>query len=329
MGTEQTQEDSWNRYWEHGFLTPCGNAFSGNYDGVIKDLWVAFFSGLSRGDRVLDICTGNGAIAIIANEVSRRLQLDLEIHGIDSAAIRPRETVAGDTALLEGIEFHGRTSAESTGFDDGCFQAISGQYALEYTDVDACIHEMARITAPGARLLFVIHHDRSVVMETSREEIRHVALLFRETDFFGKAEALIRIVGAAESVEARRALGADPRAEAAREGLNEAAARVARAAETSEHPQILHMAMKDVAEAYKACTTAGLSQALGLLEDCRGRIKANAERLEDLMSAGRTEDQLEGIRETFAAAGFSVDPPSMVHHEQGPLMGWVLGARRC
>jgi len=328
MISHRDQDDSWNKYWEHGFLTSCRNAFAGNYEGAIKDRWVSFFGALDRGARVLDICTGNGAIAMIANEVSRDMGLELEIHGIDSAAIRPHDTVTRDRDLLDGISFHGGTAAENTGFEQGYFQAISGQYALEYTDLEACAAEMARISAAAARLQFIIHHDGSIVMETSREEIRNATLLFDETGFFDKAAAIIGKVGAAVDTEARRALASDPAAERARDALNRAAEIVSQAAERSPHPQLLHMALQNVAEAYRRCGTEGLQAALGLLEESRQRISANVERLEDLMAAGRSETDMAGIRAVLANHGFRVDPPAVIHHERGPLMGWVLTGQR-
>ena len=328
MSSSDGRDDSWNKYWEHGFLTSCRNAFVGNYEGAIRDLWLAFFGALAPSDRVLDICTGNGAIAMITNQVSRDRGLHLEIHGIDAAAIRPLETVQSDRELLEGIHFHGLTPAESTGFEDRYFQASAGQYALEYTDVRACVEEMARISAPEARVQFVLHPDRSIVMETSREEIRNARLLFDDSAIFASAGELIRIVGSAQTPQARQALKNDPAAEAARNALNESASKVTEAAEASPHPQLLHMALQNVAEAYRKCGAEGPDVALSLLEDCRQRILANAERLEDLMSAGRTAEQIETIHGCFEHAGFDMEPPSLIHHERGPLMGWVLSGQR-
>lgn len=328
MSTDQNLDDSWNKYWKHGFLTSCSTAFAGNYEGAIKDCWLSFFSALSPGDRVLDICTGNGAIAMIANEVSRDRGLGLEIHGIDSAAIQPCETVTRDRDLLEGIRFHGGTPAESTGFDAGYFQAIAGQYALEYTDLDACAAEMARIAAPGAHLQFIVHHTGSIVMETSREEIRNAALLFEESRFFDRARALIERVGAAETATARRALRHDPRAEADREALNQAAATVSKAAEASPHPQFLQIAIKNVAEAYRRCQSDGVDTALALLEECRATLLANLERLEDLMAAGRDEAQIAEVAAAFAHHGLRSESPDLVRHDNGPLMGWLVTARR-
>ena len=328
MTDRNSLDESWNKYWEHGFLTSCRNAFSCNYDGSIRARWEGLFASLDPGHRVLDICTGNGAIAMIANEVSRNNHLELEIHGIDAAAIRPHQTVTEGRELLEGIRFKGRTPAEDTGFDDGYFHAIVGQYALEYTDEQACVREMARISAPGARLQFIIHHDRSIVMETSREELRNAAILFEETRIFEHAARLIEQAGAATTAAEREALRRDPVAEAAREALNSAAAVVSEALQASPHPQLLQMALDNVAQAYRLLGPDGKDAALSHLAESRQRIDANVDRLKDLMAAGRTESQIDAIRSYFDDEGFITRAADVIHHEGGPLMGWLISATR-
>jgi ubiquinone/menaquinone biosynthesis C-methylase UbiE len=328
MTSETNRDDSWNKYWEHGFLTSCRNAFTGNYEGSIRAEWISFFGQLQPGARVLDICTGNGAIAMIANEVSREHGLDLEIHGIDAAAIRPRETVTDGRDLLEGIVFHPETPAEDCGFEAGSVDAVAGQYALEYTDEARCIGELARVCAVGARLKFIVHHDQSIVMETTREEIRNGAILFDKTRLFERAETLMRRMGAAASPAARRALRNDPAAEADRRGLNEAAAAAEAAAQASPHPQLLQMALANIAEAYRLIGEAGLEAALAHLEESRNRIVANLERLEDLMGAARDSEQIADIVSHFNQLDFIAEPARTIRHDRGPLMGWVLNARR-
>lgn len=328
MTARKASRESWNRYWEHGFLTSCRNAFKANYEGSLKAAWEEFLAALPPGTRLLDICTGNGAIAMIAVEVSRREGLGLEVHGCDSASIRPRETVREGRALLEDVRFHPDVPAEATQFPDAHFGAVTGQYAFEYTDEEACIAELARISAPGARLQLVIHHDRSIVMDTSREELVNVGLIFEGTRFFDHAREMIRIVGAAEGPAGRRALARDLAAEAARARLNEAAARLSGAAGASPHPQLLQMALAKVAEAYRILGEQGTETALAHLETSRQMIRANAERLEDLMAAARDEGDLARIAGRLRGAGFACEPPAELRHEGGPLMGWLLrGAR--
>lgn len=321
-------DESWNKYWEHGFLTSCRNAFSGNYDGSLKTVWLDFFRRLPRGARILDICTGNGAIAMIANELSATDKLDFEIHGIDSAAIRPLETVKTDRHLLEGIIFHGETPAEDTPFEDGSFTAITGQYAFEYTDEERCIGELARIAAPGAALQMVIHHTDSIVMETSREEIRNGRIIFDDTDIFGRARSMLGILAAANTPEARQALAADDNAERQRHQLNEAAGRLSEALRQSPHPQLLQMAMDRMSDAFRLLDQKGPDAATAELESAAQMIGANIERLEDLMAAGRSPDQIDTILAGLQAAGFDMSPQSELRHEGGPLMGWVLAGVR-
>lgn len=328
MSARKASRESWNRYWEHGFLTSCRNAFEANYEGSLKAAWEEFLAALPPGTRVLDICTGNGAIAMIAVEVSRREGLGLEVHGCDSASIRPRETVRESRALLEDVRFHPDTPAEATQFPDAHFGALTGQYAFEYTDEEACIAELVRISAPGARLQLVIHHHRSIVIDTSREELVNAGLIFDGTRLFDHAEAMIRIVGGTSGPEARRALAADSAAEECRARLNEAAARISAAAGDSPNPQLLQMALARVAEAYRAVGESGMEAALSLLATARDQIRANAERLEDLMAAARDEGDLRRIAGRMSAAGLACEAPEEIRHEGGPLMGWLLRARR-
>ena len=323
---QTSDDDSWNRYWEHGFLTSCRNAFVANYDGELRTVWESFFEDLAPGTRVLDVCTGNGAIAMIANDFSRERDLGFEIHGIDSAAIRPAETVQAERERLAGIVFHPSTPAEDTGLPDGHFGALTGQYAYEYTDESRAAPELARISAAGARLQFVIHHTDSIVMETSREELVNCGLVFEETAIFDRAREMIELVGAVPAGE-RAGLARDPAAERRREALNRAAARLTEAVGTSPHPQLLQLALDKVAGAYKALG-GGLEPALEALSVGREMILANRERLLDLMAAGRTTADIRRMAGALEAAGFTVEPADEIRHNHGPLMGWVLRGRR-
>ncbi|MGI9265447.1 MAG: hypothetical protein ACR2QU_11005 [Gammaproteobacteria bacterium] len=328
MTRPKSDEESWNKYWEHGFLTSCRNAFSGNYDGSLKKVWQDFFLRLPRGSRILDICTGNGAIAMIANELSIENELNFEIHGIDSAAIRPLETVKTDRHLLEGIVFHGETPAEGTPFEEQSFQAVTGQYAFEYTDEERCVTEIARITAPAALVQLVVHHTGSIVMETSREEVRNGQIIFAETRIFERARAMMEIMAGATTAEARKALAKDTRAEMSRNQLNEAAGRLSEALRSSPHPQLLQMAMDKLAEAFKILENGGAEAALTHIGTSEQMLTANIERLEDLMAAGRSPEQVQTIMTNLETAGFKLQPAEEIRHEGGPLMGWLLQATR-
>ena len=98
------------------------------------------------GDRVLDVATGTGAVAI---ELARRT--GAELTGLDQSAEMlavARERVAR-AGLGERIELV-LGNADSLPFADACFDALSFTYLLRYvTDPAATMRELARVVRPG------------------------------------------------------------------------------------------------------------------------------------------------------------------------------------
>jgi 16S rRNA G1207 methylase RsmC len=92
--------ESWSHYWAGGPLHSRPNAFAGNYDDEIRDFWMTFFRSLPDGASILDIGTGNGAVAFLAR---------------DAAVIHPA-AAAGRHGIQTGdVVFRESTSCERTG----------------------------------------------------------------------------------------------------------------------------------------------------------------------------------------------------------------------
>ena len=329
--------EHWDRYWAHGFLTSCAAAFKGNYEGSMRRLWDDFFSTLGAGSRILDICTGNGAIAVFANQVSRDRGKTFEIHGVDQAVIDPGQMLKSQADLVDGVVFHSRTPAEATPFPDAHFDAVTGQYALEYTPIQETVTELSRITAPGAEGLFVIHNDASIVLEVAREELEASGILFDESLVFERARDVVLSMATANTPEKRQALSADPLAQQRRDAFNAAAARVTEAAENARQPDMLQTALGHLSEALQHCFEWGLQDTYRYLDNARRDIEANVERLKDLGRVSSDESQAREILAMFQAAGFETDPLERIHHDmplEGAragdtrLMGWVLRVRK-
>src|SRR5688572_28545294 len=118
--------EHWSRYWRAGFLHSCPNAFRGNYSDELRELWHEFFHSLPSRARLLDIGTGNGAIAFMARDVSGAAQKHFDIHAIDAAQIEPERAAAALGTDTSGIWFRGSLPLEVSEFDSGSFDAISG-----------------------------------------------------------------------------------------------------------------------------------------------------------------------------------------------------------
>ncbi|MFK8016382.1 MAG: class I SAM-dependent methyltransferase [Gammaproteobacteria bacterium] len=317
----------WDAYWQHGFLTSCADAFDGNYGGSIARFWHDQFAALEREAVVLDVCTGNGAVAALAAQHGLDHDLALRVVGVDLAAIEPSRALASQTELLERIEFFPRTSAAATPLDDACVALACGQYALEYTPLKDTVRELARVIRPGGRARFILHHSDSVILRTTAGELAHRPLLTGSDTLLDAAEALAQCVAQATTPAARQALAHDPHAEACRQRLNDLAATVTQRARSSEQPEILHIALNYAKNGYSATLSQSFEAGRTILDRGRAEIDANFARLDDLSAAALDASGIEALRSDFARQGFDVAPARPFEHE-GSLIGWTLSADR-
>lgn len=185
---------AWDQYWRDGRLASCGGEGGVTYQPVIADGWRRFFGGLSGGARILDVCSGNGAIARLAAEVASARNIRVSIDAVDAADLHP--TGAGPGTDM--IRYSPRTPAEHLPFPDASFDVIVGQYAIEYTDLERTLAELRRASRPSASVRFVTHAAGSIVVQ---EAIRQLADTERlvQTGVFETAETLARAIGVDQS----------------------------------------------------------------------------------------------------------------------------------
>ena len=323
--TKASDKDTshWDDYWRHGFLTSCADTFDGNYQGKLRQVWEEFFRSAKGNATILDIGTGNGAIALIASRISSELQRGFLVHAIDQAEIDPPAMVKANADGLAAIRFHAKTPAEACGLPDNSVDMVSGQYALEYTPLAETIAELARVCAPGARLLFVMHHAGSVVLETAAEELR-LGELLENSGFFDHAADLLRRMSKVPAAQAHL-LSKDPATEESREQLNRSASELSSLASQTPHPQILHNALKSVSDCFRQQRALG-PEVLPLLAQYRRQLEANLARLHDLQNAAVSERQGKELIALFKTQGFLTEPLVDIYHEQELLAGRILRA---
>lgn len=176
-----TEPVHWSSYWARGCLTSLPQDFRDNYDGEVADFWQRQFATLPDTASILDVCTGNGAIALLAADYGRRYQCRFGITGVDAARIDPGVIRARHPALaglVQEIEFISRCRYEQLDRPADSFDLIVSQYGIEYCDWQAAAVRTARLLRPGGRFAMINHAADSDMLATMREEhddYRHLA----------------------------------------------------------------------------------------------------------------------------------------------------------
>ncbi|HEV2816723.1 MAG TPA: methyltransferase domain-containing protein [Allosphingosinicella sp.] len=291
----------WDRYWHFDRIASCcDGAGASNYDDSVAAGWRAFFGGLPEGARILDLCTGNGAAALIAAGIGRRGAKGFEIVAVDQADIDPPAHVTRHAEDLAAIAFAPRTEVEALPFPDGRFDAAISQYGIEYSDLARSLPEAVRVLAPGGRLRFVVHAADGDVAAGARTVIAEADQLLGEIDLAGRASRCFEALWAVERAgdEAAR-----PRADAAFAAFQEALAETARRIPQAHDPTMFRNSGAVLLDTFQRRGHFDLDQLLAKVGDIDTEIRAHRGRLVALVEAALDAAQAEALAERLRRAG--------------------------
>jgi len=314
---------AWDRFWSYDRLSSFGTGIgAGNYGEPIAAGWRAFFASLPAGARVLDIATGNGAIAVMAVEAGDGLR----VTGADLAKVKPAAFVSKGKDELRKIRFLGGTPAEQLPFDDARFDAVTSQYGIEYSDLERSVAEAVRVLAPGGRLRFACHAAEGSVAADTERAISEADFLLDEVDLVGKAAACFSAI---LDVERGRAGGpfAQAAAQAKYAAFRDALKAVAERARTATDAAMLasiHQSLTDLFQQRQLQEETALA---AKIDDLRSEILAHRERERALLAAARTVEQMAALAERLKALGL-IDVLVDEQHAGERVIGHVVSARR-
>jgi SAM-dependent methyltransferase len=186
----------WSNYWRQGHLTSLPSGFSSNYDGEFLGFWEQQFALLKPAGHMLDVCSGNGSIALLAQDFSDRHNLNLAIKAVDAANIDPlalAENNPGFKTQIAAIEFVPNTSFENFDGKAASVDLIASQYGIEYTDLHQAAENVARLLRPGGYFSVVSHCLESKIMAEMEVQQRDYARLV-EMDLFAEEIVLQDVV---------------------------------------------------------------------------------------------------------------------------------------
>ena len=209
-------DEAWARYWRSNRLASCGGEGGRPYQPAIVAHWDGLLDTLPSPVRLLDLCCGNGALALHALRRLRARGVTAVVTAVDRAPIDPARWLPTERDDLAAIHFHGGVAAENLPFAENAFTAVLGQYALEYTDVARTLEACRRVLAPGGTLAFVLHAREGITVRAAAAQGEAVARLFA-LGYFPAADRLAAAAGrgGARREEAARLFAAKDRALAA------------------------------------------------------------------------------------------------------------------
>ena len=314
---------AWDLFWSYDRLSSFGTGVgAGNYGEPIGAGWRAFFASLPAGASVLDIATGNGAIAVMALDAGDALQ----VTGADLAAIAPQAFVSKSKGQLGKIRFLARTPAEKMPLADSSFDAVVSQYGIEYSALARSVPEAVRVLAPGGRLRFACHAAEGNVAADTRRAVEDADFLLDEVDATGCAAACIAAVLDVERGRSRdpfAATNAQAKYAAFRDVLKALAER-ARTAADADMLASVHRALTDLFQQRQSVDEAAIATRIAAL---RSEIEAHRQRERALLAAARSVEDMDALAERLNELGMA-DIALDDQRDEGALIGHVIEAQK-
>lgn len=316
--------DQWSTYWQGGALHSLPGLFEENYEGPIADFWHSVFNQLPANARILDLGTGNGALALLARHYSDENALEFEITGIDYANIQPASRSSGWVKEpASRITFLPHRRMEETGLPGGHFHLVMSQFSFEYADREAAIAELGRLLRPEDGVFAaVLHHENSRILQQARDLERQI-LLCNRSGLVPLTRRIIEHRDLSESPASRKT-----RRELARlsQEFNERMQRLAQSSTAFTDPAHLRGFQQTLGNLLSSAP-GNASTRLQMLKRFEHEIRLYRLRLEDLQDAALDPAQLDLLSTQMERPGLAIRHLAPLFHGDA-LIGVSLVAQR-
>ncbi|MFZ5773898.1 MAG: class I SAM-dependent methyltransferase [Thermodesulfobacteriota bacterium] len=180
--TSQHEAAPWTHYWTSapGASACCLPELPAPAANHIQNLWWRFFDSLPADARLLDLGTGGGAVLLQA----KHRRPDLHLTGVDYATTLP--DLGAGFAMFPG------TRIENLSFADNCFDAVTGQFAVEYASLPMALPEIQRVLTDKGALLLLCHHADGVIVKENLDRLTALRGLLAQGSLFEVALTAVR-----------------------------------------------------------------------------------------------------------------------------------------
>ena len=224
MNSSSQDTRLWDQFWSAGRASCCSDQDGTDNAELVRRQWVEMFADARDGDRILDLCTGNGAVLDVASECARESGKTFELCGVDSAAIAP---VSGEPADTKATPLFIRASVTALPFVDASFNAVTSQFGLEYAPLESAVAEAMRVLRKGGRARFVVHAKDGTTALNAAKELDDIAELEDDIGIFRAATEALTLVCEVERARSPAAAGTIEAARKAHDLFHSGLARMA------------------------------------------------------------------------------------------------------
>lgn len=323
------QQLAWSIFWQADHFEACVPRVVPEALDNLHRHWRQFVTSLGNGSRLLDLGTGNGALALLALRAARQAGLELEVHGVDSALIDPPRYLPAMATELRAIRFHSGVAMEQLPFADQHFDAVVGQYALEYSDTARSVPEWLRVLRVGGTFRFLLHSEEAVLKGQSclqREQAERIL----ESPLFSQMRAMLPAIYAAQAAEATAGANSAQPLARAQQRMTEFAATLSSLQESFAHmadlslPERVLQAARALPTLRQELSETDLLQRVGDIETL---LRAQALRLRDMEGAALSVAGRQQLLQHCSAAG-ATDLILEEARSESSLLGCWLSGRR-
>lgn len=294
----------WSNYWRK---TTSTNSFQegaqgGQYTQAVQSFWEQQFAGLAAGAVLLDVGTGNGAIAIIASRYSVWHRLNFRVIATDQAFIDPAATFQNLPelrAFISAIEFLPETRMESLPFSPESIDLITSQFAFEYSSVEHTVPEFSRILKRGGRCVCVAHDVRTALVKNSMTGISVLCHLLESTEILSILRQLFNRIQPLLVHEDIGALRTDADANKMRSQLNAEMSRLAGLFSTPAERMWLDPFLRNVLMLFSGLSGANIRERITMIDVLVEDNLSALARIREQVNVALDEEKLLNIK-TYA-----------------------------
>ncbi|MBT1443174.1 methyltransferase domain-containing protein [Shewanella sp. JM162201] len=306
---------SWSSYWQQGHITSFGESLQKTYTGEIREYWMKALADISVGSHILDLASGNGALAILIQELTN--DKSLSIIGVDKAQVI--------TPDVEGVRLQSGIELCSLPFESESFDFVCSQFGFEYSEWNKSGPDCLRVLKVGGVMNLFMHSTDSFVVKRNHdiEALLSDAIV---TEIFVLCRNLVELMGDVSSPADIATIKASSECERLRlsilENLDKLNRKLPAAFIDSEIGRCVQYLF----------TTAlcwNVSRKCQYIEDSKRILKQQLSRLEDLSSAALTESQVDEIISLMDSQGAVLVSKHKVRvHSTGEAIGWGVCFRK-